>query len=202
MNTIDWDEFCGRLVWSLLVGVAAAFLLLPMFASIAQGQPVDVEPEAVALDLAGLALTATVLALATEWLRSLVPAWQRGAKADPSALMAVDAARSLGLAADHLETLRKLAVATGGMGELAKSGLRVVPVVLGIAAAFLEWAPAIGDGSAPRVFGGVGAGLIASLFGGSLVSAVRDRLPGSRKRLATMDTGTFRAHRADEQAGE
>lgn len=165
---IDWDEVVNRTAWSVLVGIAAAFLLLPLFASIAHGQPVDVPPEEVALDLVGIAVSATVLALATEWLRSLVPAWRRG----------------------------------GEMSELAKTALRIVPVALGVAAAFAGWAPPVGDGSHPEIFGGIGAGLIASLFGGSLVTAVRDRLPGGRRRLATMDTGTFRAHRAAEKDGE
>ena len=112
-------------------------------------QAADVPPEAYALDLAGLALWATGLALATEWIRSLVPAWRRGGEP---------------------------------MGELAKTFLRVVPVALGIGAALAGWAPAVGDGSNPEMFGGVGAGLIASLFGGSLVGAVRDRLPSGRRR--------------------
>lgn len=146
----NWDELVDRTAWSILIGVMGAFLLLPLFASLAHGQPIEPPPEEVAFDLVGLAVSATVLALATEWLRTLVPAWRRG----------------------------------GEMGELAKTGLRIVPVVIGIAAAFAGWAPPIGDGSQPEMFGGVGAGLVASLFGGSLVTAVRDRLPGSRRRAA------------------
>lgn len=188
MPARDWDEIVDRAAWSLLCGIMAAFLLLPLFASIARGDELiiagalmggggDVPPEEVAFDLVGLAVSATVLALATEWLRTLVPAWRRG----------------------------------GEMGELAKTGLRIVPVLLGVAAAFAGWAPPIGDGSQPEMFGGVGAGLVASLFGGSLVTAVRDRLPGSRRRaaivtpdgsetpLAQMTTGQFKAHR-DEAA--
>lgn len=188
----DWDEIVDRAAWSLLVGVMAAFLLLPLFASIARGDELiiagalmgggggDVPPEEVAFDLVGLAVSATVLALATEWLRTLVPAWRRG----------------------------------GEMGELAKTGLRIVPVLLGVVAAFAGWAPPIGDGSQPEMFGGVGAGLVASLFGGSLVTAVRDRLPGSRRRaavvtpdgdekpLAQMTTGQFKAHRDESTTNE
>jgi len=162
--SLGWRE----VAWSVAVGIAAAFLLMPLFASIAQGQPVDVPPEEVALDLVGIAVSATVLALATEWLRSLVPQWRRG----------------------------------GDMGELAKTALRIVPVALGVAAALAGWAPPVGDGSNPELFGGVGAGLIASLFGGSLVTAVRDRLPGARdrKRLAAMTTGQFRVERANDEA--
>lgn len=131
-------------------------------------QAADVPPEAYALDLAGLALWATGLALATEWIRSLVPAWRRGGEP---------------------------------MGELAKTLLRVVPVALGIGAALAGWAPAVGDGSNPEMFGGVGAGLIASLFGGSLVSAVRDRLPsGRRKSLAGMTTERMKLERAADEA--
>lgn len=193
--TNDWDEVLGRIAWSLMVGVASAFLLLPLFASIARGDPTEVAPEAVALDLAGLAVTATVLALATEWVRSLVPAWRRGRGADPAALTAVDAARATGLAGAHLETLRRLAVATGGPSETAKTALRVVPVLLGVAAAALEWAPAVGDGSTPRMFGGVGAGLIASLFGGSLVGAVRSRLPGAAASRVPATTAEYRVQR-------
>lgn len=181
--------------WSLLVGTCAAAILGPSCVAVAQAQSMPVEPEAVALDLAGLALTATVLALATEWVRSLVPAWRRGRGADPAALAAVDAARALGLGGAHLEALRRLAVATGGPSEAAKTALRVVPVLLGVAAAALEWAPAVGDGSTPRMFGGIGAGLVASLFGGSLVGAVRSRLPGAATKRLPVTTAEFRVQR-------
>jgi len=149
-HRLDWDEIVDRTAWSILCGVMAAFLLLPLFASIARGQTTDVPPEEVAFDLVGLAVSATVLALATEWLRTLVPAWRRG----------------------------------GEMSELAKTGLRIVPVLLGVAAAFAGWAPPIGDGSNPEMFGGVGAGLVASLFGGQLMSAFRSRLPGAGAQRA------------------
>lgn len=170
-------------------GSRVAFVLVGLFAAVAHGDELivagalmggggDVPPEEVALDLVGIAVSATVLALATEWLRSLVPAWRRG----------------------------------GEMSELAKTGLRVVPVLLGIGAAFAGWAPPIGDGSNPEVFGGVGAGLIASLFGGSLVTAVRDRLPGRRraaivtpdgdeKPLSQTTTQEYRLAKAAEQDG-
>lgn len=207
----DWDELASRLAWSLMVGLASAFLLLPLFASLAHGQPLDVEPEVVAFDLASVAVCATVLVLATEWLRSLVPSWQRGARADANALAAVDHFRSLpGADPAHVETLRKLAVATGGPGELAKSALRAVPVAFGIVAALLGWAPAVGDGSNPQMFGGVGAGLVASLFGGQIMSAVRSRLPGVRraaivtpdgdeKPLSTTTTQEYRLAKAAER---
>lgn len=194
----NWDELVDRTAWSILCGVMAAFLLLPLFASIARGQPIEPPPEEVAFDLVGLAVSATVIALATEWLRTLVPAWRRGGGADPAALAAIDHIRSVmgpgpypAEVATAIEVLRKLAVATGGPGELAKTGLRIVPVLLGVAAAFAGWAPPIGDGSNPEMFGGVGAGFVASLFGGQLMSAFRSRLPGA---------GAQRAGPADDEA--
>ena len=150
-------ETSSDIVWGLLVALVLAVVFAPF---VAWGQTPDVPPEAYVLDLAGLALWATGLALATEWIRSLVPAWRRGGEP---------------------------------MGELAKTFLRVVPVSLGIGAALAGWAPAVGDGSNPEMFGGVGAGLIASLFGGSLVGAVRDRLPSGRRRRTEEQTPGPRA---------
>lgn len=197
----QWDELVDQVAWSVMVGVSSAVVLLPLFASVASAQPLVVEPAEVGMDLAGLAAMATGLALATEWLRSLVPAWRRGTKADAAALAAVDAARAAGLAGAPLETLRRLAVATGGPGEAAKTALRVVPVLLGVVAALVGMAPAVGDGSNPEALGGIGAGLIASLFGGSLVSAVRSRLPGASARRVPMTTQEYRVQR-DAEAGD
>lgn len=175
----DWDEIVDRTAWSILIGVMGAFLLLPLFASLAHGETVEVPPVEVAFDIGGIVMLAFGLAIATEAIRAFVPKWRRGVQANPAALAAVDAARVLGLQGEHLEVLRRLAVATGGPGELAKALLRIVPVVLGLGAAFIGWAPSVGDGTNPETFGGVLAGLVASQFGGQLMSAFRSRLPGA-----------------------
>jgi hypothetical protein len=177
----------GRFAWSVLGALSLAMMLLPACVAVAHGQPVDVPPEEVAFDLAGIVMLAFGLSIATEAIRAFVPQWRRGVQANPAALAAVDAARVLGLQGDHLEVLRRLAVATGGPGELAKALLRVVPVALGLGAAFVGWAPSVGDGSSPETFGGVLSGLVASQFGGQLMSAFRSRLPGAGAQRAGGD---------------
>lgn len=204
----------GRFAWSALTALVLAMMLTP--ACVAVAQPLDVPPEAVALDLTSLVACAVVLVMLTEWIRLFVPAWHRGAKADANALAAVDHFRALpGADPAHVETLRRLAVATGGPSDLAKNLLRAVPVALGLVSAVLEWAPAVGDGSYPRMFGGVGAGLLASLFGGQIMSAIRSRLPGAgaaraalvtadgeTKPLSTTTTSEYRLAKQAEQDGE
>jgi len=177
----------GRLAWSVLCALALAMVLMPACVAVATAQPLDVDPQAVVYDLGGVLMVwAPILAAATEWIRGFVPAWRRGTKADPAALAAVDTLRlatvgtPLAGVADAIEVVRKLAAATGGPSDLAKTVLRIVPVALGLVAGLLGAAPAVGDGSHPEVLGGIGAGLIASLFGGSLVKALRDRVGGGR----------------------
>lgn len=65
---------------------------------------------------------------------------------------------------------------TADMTDGSKALLRLAALLLGLGSGLLGWAPEVGDGSAPRVFGGVGAGLVAALYGGLLVGAVRRRL--------------------------
>jgi len=174
----------GRVAWSVLWALSLAMMFLPACVAVANGQPLDPQPAEVAFDIGGIVLLAFGLTIATEVIRGFVPQWRRGVKANPAALAAVDAARALGLAGEHLEVLRRLAVATGGPGELAKALLRIVPVVLGLGAAFIGWAPSVGDGTSPETFGGVLAGLVASQFGGQLMSAFRSRLPGAGAQRA------------------
>lgn len=180
-------DVLGRLLYSALAGISAMMILTPLCANVAHAQVTEVPIGEVGFDVGGMAALAVVLALATEFLRGFMPAWRRGSNADPAALAAIDHIRSVmgdtrtPETDKAVEILRKLAVATGGMPSWAKNALRVVPVVLGVLAALAGWAPAVGDGSNPQVIGGVGAGLVASLFGGSLVGAVRSRLPAPRR---------------------
>lgn len=196
-------ETVRQAAWAILIGLCAA-MLVPACVGVARADAIPVAPEAVALDIGGMSVWAVGLALAVEWVRSLVPGWRRGVRADAKALAAVDHVRALGADPAHVETLRRLAVATGGLSETAKTALRIVPVLLGVIAGVAGWAPAVGDGSQPEIVGGVGAGLVASLFGGQIMSAVRSRLPGaaSRRSLAGMTTERMKIARAEDEAAE
>lgn len=174
------DE-AGRLAWSVLAALAFAMVLMPACVAVAQAQDGGADV-ASALGIAGPIAWPVGLAFATEFLRSIVPAWQRGVRADANALAAVDHFRSLpGADPVHVETLRKLAAATGGPSDLAKTGLRIVPVAAGVIFGLLGATPAIGGGAYAEVFGGALAGFVASLFGGSIMKKARDKF-GEGKR--------------------
>lgn len=188
MTGIESSELGWRdVLWSVAIGIAAAFLLFPLFASIAHGQTADGAPStdslAMLLGVAGPVAWPFGLALGTEFLRSVVPAWRRGVRADPKALAAVDRVRAAlaGQEAESLEMLRRLAVATGGPSDSAKTVLRIVPVAAGVLAGLAGLTPAFGGGAHAELFGGIVSGFFAALFGGSLVKAVRDRLDGDRR---------------------
>ena len=144
MTTHDeWRECAVRIAWSVGVGIAAAFLLLPLFARFARAEGLDaVDAGAVGLDLMGLATATVIVTLAVEVVRRSVPWLSR----------------------------------THDLSEGAKVVLRLLSIGLGLGAGLLEWAPAIGDGSNPTVFGGVGAGLLASVFGAQVMGALQRRV--------------------------
>ena len=175
-------SWIGRFILSVVLGLAGSILLGPACTSIAHAQGLEVaEPaEATSFGITALvAVWAPFLAVLTEWVRGFVPAWRRGVNADPRALAAVDRFRALGGAVEDVEVLRALAVATGGPGPWAKTLLRIVPVVIGSGASWAMNAAGVDPTYNPGVIGGTFAGLLASQFGGSLVKAVRDRLPGA-----------------------
>jgi hypothetical protein len=182
-----------RFVLSLALGVAGAILLGPACVSIAHAQGIDsVGGVAVGSDLGISALVllwAPLFTLLTEWFRGFVPAWRRGVNANPKALAAVDRFRALGGDPADVEVLRNLVVATGGPSDAAKMVLRVVPVVMGVAAPFVMSALPVDQTYNPGIVSALIAGLIAAQFGGTIMKGIRDRMPGA---------GAERAGSADE----
>lgn len=90
--------------------------------------------------------------------------------------MLVFAACVVSLAVEAIRLIVPAWKRTADMSDTSKGALRLVSILLGLGSGMLGWAPAIGDGSAPRVFGGVGAGLLAAVFGGLLLGIIRRRL--------------------------
>ena len=101
----------GRLAWSVLGALSLAMVFLPACVAVANAQPVDggssADSLAMLLGVAGPVAWPFGLALGTEFLRSLVPAWRRGVRADPRALAAVDRVRTA-LAGEEPESLELL----------------------------------------------------------------------------------------------
>ena len=63
-----------------------------------------------------------------------------------------------------------------GTGDLQKAILRILSVGIGTLMGWHGLAPAVADGSNPRLLGGIAAGCIAALFGGLLIGKIKDRV--------------------------
>ena len=80
-----------------------------------------------------------------------------------------------------IKLLAKRVSAKPELPTTTKNILRALPVALGLLSGVLGVAPAFGNGSHPVLVGGFASGLTAAVFGGSLMSFVRSKLPTPKR---------------------